>query len=260
MDLQNRRVVITGASRGIGEAIATELAAAGADLTLVARGQDALDTVADRLGATAISADLADPDSRVDLVRRVMEPGPIDIWINNAGLGVVGPFIENEPEEIAAVFAVNLEAPVQLMRAVLPGMIERGEGHIVNVSSLAMAVNTPWFATYGGSKSGLSAFVESLRVELAGTGVDLTTVEIGETDTDMLRELRNGHPDVEAMYERFEKLQLQRVITPDEIAKGVRAGIEKNKKFVRLPKRAAAFPAIVNLPRNVGNALQRGTR
>lgn len=259
MDLKNRRVAVTGASRGIGEAIATELAAAGADLTLVARSQDALDAVADRLGATAITADLADASSRTELVDQIEAAGPIDVWINNAGLSVVGPFVENDADEIAAIFAINLEAPVQLMRAVLPAMIERGEGHIVNVSSMAMAVNTPWFATYGASKSGLSAFVESLRVELAGTGVDLTTVEIGETDTDMLRELRSGSSDVDAMYERFEKLQLQRVIEPEEIAKGVRAGLENNKKFVRLPKRAAAFPAIVNLPRNIGNALQRGS-
>jgi short-subunit dehydrogenase len=258
MDLQNARVVITGASRGIGAAMADELATAGASLTLIARNEQNLAAVAERTGAAMVLCDVTDADARNAAVTEIEATGPIDVWINNAGLGTVGPFVEQEPADIAAVLAVNLEAPMLLMRSVLPAMLERGQGTIVNVSSMAMAVNTPWFAPYGASKSGLSAFVESLRIELADTGVELMTVEIGETETDMLRELRAGNASVDAMYERFEKLQLQRLIEPEEVARGVRSGLEKNKKFVRLPKRAAVFPAIVNLPRNISNALQRG--
>ena len=257
MDLQNARVVITGASRGIGAAIADELASAGAQLTLLARGADRLAEVADRTGATYVALDITDGAARAAALDQIEASGPIDVWINNAGVSTHGPFVEHDPADITRLFAANLEAPVQFCRSVLPAMIARGSGHIVNVSSMAMAVNTPLFATYGASKAGLSSFAESLRLELRGTGVGLTTVEIGETDTDMLNDLRTNS-EVDDMYRFYEKLKLQRLVDPAEVAAGVRTAITDGKPFVRLPKRAAGFPAIVNLPRTISNVLQRG--
>ncbi len=257
MILSGRRVVITGASRGIGAAIADELATAGAKLTLLARNGELLAEVAERTNADFFALDVTDATARADAMRQIESSGPIDVWINNAGVSALGPFIESEPDDISKVFAINLETPVQFCRAVLPAMVERGHGHIVNVSSMAMAVNTPLFATYGASKAGLSSFAESLRVELEGTGVGLTTVEIGETNTDMLTELRSDQ-QIDDMYRFYEKLKLQRLIEPDEIAVAIRQAVENDKPFVRLPKRAAAFPAIVNFPRAISNVLQRG--
>lgn len=257
MNLSNRRVVITGGSRGIGAAIADTFADAGADLTILARSADALAGVAQRTGATPLAVDIADATARADAVARIEADGPIDVWINNAGVSTIGPFIESEPDDIATVFAINLEAPVQFCRAVLPAMVERGHGHMVNVSSLSMAVNTPFFATYGASKAGLSSFAESLRVELKGSGVGLTTVEIGQTNTDMLTELRSDE-QIDDVFGFYEKLKLQRLIEPSEVADAIRQAVQNDKPFVRLPKRAAAFPALVNLPRTISNALQRG--
>ena len=256
MQLRNRRVVITGASRGIGAALADEFAAAGAELTLLARSAPQLADVAERTGAAHIVCDITDSAARAEAIEQIESNGPIDVWINNAGVTTHGPFVEHDPADISMLFALNLEAPIQFCRAVLPAMIDRGEGHIVNVSSMAMAVNTPLFATYGASKAGLSSFAESLRIELRDTRVGLTTVEIGETDTDMLTDLRTD-AEVDAMYRFYEKIKLQRVIEPAEVAVATRAAVEGGKPFVRLPRRAAGFPAIVNLPRNIGNALQR---
>ncbi len=257
MKLAGRRVVVTGASRGIGASIADVFAAAGAELTLLARSEGPLAEVAERTNAQHIAIDITDAAARADAVAQIEAGGPIDVWINNAGLSTHGPFIEHDPVDITKVFAVNLEAPVQFCRSVLPAMIARGSGHIVNVSSMAMAVNTPLFATYGASKAGLSSFAESLRLELADTGVGLTTVEIGETNTDMLDDLRSN-PEVDEMYRFYEKLKLQRLVEPIEVAEALRDAVEGDKKFVRLPKRAAGFPAVVNLPRTISNVLQRG--
>ena len=236
--------------------MADEFARAGADLTLLARSADELAAIADRIGAKYIVIDITDPAARSTALAQIEAAGPVDVWINNAGIETHGLFVEHDPEEITKLFAVNLEAPVQFCRAVLPSMIERGSGHIVNVSSLAMAVTTPRFATYGASKAGLSAFAESLRVELDGTGVGLTTVEIGVANTDMVDDLRSDD-GFDEMYRLYEKLKLQRLVEPGEVAVAVRAAVENNKPFVRIPKRAAGAPAVVNLPRAVSNLLHR---
>lgn len=258
MDLRNARVVITGASRGIGEALAVEFADAGSALTLIARTAADLEEVAKRSGGLALAGDLTDAGFRSDAVAAIEDDGAIDVWINNAGYATHGPFVDSERQDITAVLDVNLHAPIQLCRLVLPGMLERGAGHIVNVSSMAMAVNTPLFATYGASKSGLSAFSESLRLELGGSGVGLTLVEIGETDTAMLQKLREDAA-IDSMYRRFEVMRMQRMIEPAEVAEAVRHAVENGRPHVRLPRRAALLPKIVNLPRSLGNIAQRGT-
>jgi len=235
--------------------MADEFSSVGAQLTLIARTESALAEVAQRTGASFIVADITGESARADALHEITAAGPIDVWINNAGMGTHGRFV-HDPTDISKLFALNLEAPVQFCRAVLPAMIDRGSGHIVNVSSMAMAVTTPLFATYGASKAGLSSFAESLRVELGGSGVGLTTVEIGFTDTDMLDDLRTND-GFDEMYRLYDKVKLQRLVQPAEVAKAVLVAVEDGRKFVRLPKRAAAMPSIVNLPRNVGNLVLR---
>jgi len=240
MDLDGKRVLLTGASRGVGQGIARALTDAGATVVGVARTDTG-----------GITGDLLDSAFVDGLIPQALEGGPIDVLINNAGVAVPGQLSEQTDANIRAVLRVNLEVPARLCQAVLPSMLARGTGHIVNVSSLAMAVDTPGFASYGASKAGLSSFTESLRVELHGTGVGVTLVEIGEADTDMVHELR-ADPQVDAIFSRSEQLRLQRMLPVDEVATAIRAAIESDKSHVRLPRRAAAFPMIANIPRRIG--------
>jgi len=138
MDLSERRVLVTGASRGIGEAIARRAAAAGARLALVARSEGPLKELAAQLGGTAFPTDLADADAVSGLIGRVeADGGPIDVLVNNAGIDLSGHFLSNSPADLEQIYRVNLLTPVHLCHQVLPGMLQRGRGHIVNVSSLA---------------------------------------------------------------------------------------------------------------------------
>lgn len=256
MNLHNAHVLITGASRGIGEALARHFAEAGATLTLVARNRDALGAVAAQLGCDAINGDLLDPTFVDALVSRASNQRPVDVLINNAGMEQIGHVATQTPEQIRDVLRLNLEVPAILSRNVLGTMLEGKRGHIVNISSMAMAVNTPGFATYGASKSGLSAFSASLAEELADSGVDVTTVEIGTADTDMLASLRSS--PVQAVFDRYEKLGMSPTISVDDVASAVRAAVESGKPRVRLPRRQAALPMIVNVPRAIGKAITRG--
>lgn len=126
MDLTDRRVLITGASRGIGEALARRFAEAGARVALLARNADALRALADELDGTAHPADLADPDVVSGLLERVeADGGPVDVLVNNAALDGGGWFPELDPDEMRDVLQVNLVSVLQLCRQALPGMLDR---------------------------------------------------------------------------------------------------------------------------------------
>ena len=126
MKLCRARVVVTGASRGIGAALATELAARGARVVLVARSVEPLEKLAAELGGEAFPADLAVASGIEPLVRRIEADGPIDVLVNNAGLDLTGDLVALPTDEIARLVAVNLCAPMLLCRAVIPGMRSRG--------------------------------------------------------------------------------------------------------------------------------------
>ena len=158
--LRNKHVVITGASSGIGEALAREMARAGAHLTLVARRRDRLEQLARECGTRAhvIERDLSDLEGAASwLSEAVAALGPIDILVNNAGVESIGPTVGIDPRDARRVLALNLEAPLLLSSAVLPGMQARG-GVIVNVASVAALAPPPQFAWYAASKGGLAAF------------------------------------------------------------------------------------------------------
>ena len=257
MDPDGKRIVVTGASRGIGAAIARELASAGARLVLVARSAERLAELADQLEAEFIVGDLLDRSFASDVIDRVAAGGPVDILVNNAGIEHTGPLWSQSADDIRSVFELNLVIPAQLCAGVIPLMQSQGTGHLVNVSSLAMCATTPGFATYGASKSGLSALAETLRVELDGTGIGLTTVEIGFVDTAMFDDLR-AVGQTGSVIDRYRRLRLQRVLDVEEVAVAVRRGIEDERHHVRLPRRSAVFPMITNAPRAVGRLVQRG--
>ena len=258
MDLHRRRVLITGASRGIGEATARAFAARGASVALVARDAAKLAALADELGGTAHPTDLLDPEVVQRLVATVEDDGgPVDVLVNNAGMDAVGAFADTDPQAIEQVFRLNLVTPVQLCRQVLPGMLERGRGHLVNISSLAGVAAYPGMATYAATKAGLTQFTEVLALDLKGLPVGTTVVQLGPIPTDMLDHV-NAYAPTRDSFDRGYKLKLIVDIPREQVAEAIVHAVEKGRTHVRLPKRAMAFPLLAEAPRRISDLLLTG--
>ncbi len=180
---------ITGASSGIGEAFARELAHRGYNLVLLARRENLLRSLADELQrehsilAEPLVADLSNPADLERAAIRAAEIPDLDLLVNNAGFGRTGLFTESDPQQNLGMIRVHIEASVRLARAALPGMIERGFGGVINVSSLASLIPAEGSHTYGATKAYLNFFSESLGYELAGTGVRVQALMPGFTYT-----------------------------------------------------------------------------
>jgi short-subunit dehydrogenase len=260
MDLAGRRVLITGASRGIGEALARRFAGAGADVALVARNAEALDALAGELGGTAVVADLADPAAVTGVVERVeADGGPVDVLVNNAALDGGGWFPELDPDAVADVVQVNLAAALQLCRQALPGMLERRRGRIVNISSMAGVSAFPGMAAYAATKAGLTQFTEILALDLKGLPVGTTLVELGPIPTDMLDRVESYQPTRDA-FARAYRFGLIADVPRDRVAAEVVRAVQRDRAHVRLPKRAMASPLIAQLPREVARLGLTGIR
>lgn len=180
--LDGRTGLVTGASRGLGRRIARELALEGMNLVLAARTAEALEDAAEELrgeGARAVvvTADLARREDVEALTERAEEAlGGVDLLVNNAGIMSPAFHHRRSPEEIEGAVQVNLVAPMVLARLLLPGMLERGRGHVVNLSSLAGKSGPPFETVYGATKAGLIGFTQSLRRELRGSGVGASVI------------------------------------------------------------------------------------
>lgn len=185
MELTGRAVLLTGGSRGIGRALARELADRGAELVLSSRGGDALATAARETDADAVAADLSRGDEADRLAGRARDllGRTPDVVVHNAGVFRLAPAHRTPPEVFARHLAVNLEAGFRLVRAFLPGMLERGEGRLVHMGSQAGRQALPGNAAYSASKYGLRGLHEVLAVELEGRGVHSLLVEPGPVDT-----------------------------------------------------------------------------
>ena len=179
--------LVTGASSGIGLAFARRLASEGHDLVVVARSVDKLEELAGSLAVSVevIGADLADV-AGMDVVeaRLRSDERPIDLLINNAGVGTTGKFAELPIEDEDSEIRLNVLALTRLTGAVLPGMVARRRGSVVNVASIAAFQPTPGTATYGGTKAYVLSFTQALREELRGSGVKALVVCPGFTKTD----------------------------------------------------------------------------
>jgi short-subunit dehydrogenase len=259
MELAGARIVVTGASRGIGAQLATELAKKDARVVLVARSRDAIAAQAEELGGESYPADLGDASTIEPLVRAIEARGPIDVLVNNAGVDLTGAFVDLEPERIRELIAVNLIAPMLLCRQVLPAMRRRGRGHIVNVSSLAGTNALPGLAPYSASKAGLSHFTAGLRAECKGSGITTTLAEIGPVESDMMQSL-HGHPPTERALGRLRMLRLATELDMDHVVSALVDGIERGRRHVRLPKRNAVFPILTEAPRRITELLLTGVR
>jgi short-subunit dehydrogenase len=185
-----RTAIVTGASRGVGVYIAKALAKEGMDLVLAARDTDGLAGVANEIKALGVKAipiptDITDLNALKNLVSVAeKEFGSIDVLVNNAALDSPIFFHKERPEVIEQIMATNLTAPMVLTQLVLPGMIQRQRGHIVNIASLVAKIPFPYDVAYATSKAGLAHFTASLRSEYRGTGVSASTIMAGQfTDT-----------------------------------------------------------------------------
>ena len=255
MDLNGTRVLVTGASRGIGEAIAREAASRGAKVIGVARSATALNAVMQSVGGVAFPCDLSVESERADLVARLEAiHGPIDLVINNAGVDDTRMFAQTSALDVHRVITLNQIVPIELMRQAVPLMRSRGKGHVVNISSLAAAGGFAGMTLYCSSKAGLSGFHRVLRHELKGSPVGLTIVEIGPIPTDMLANVK-GLRAPEQMFSRLRRLQLLPEVPRERVARAVCNAVERGTANVCLPKRAKIYPVLVGLPQQIVNLL-----
>ncbi|MGI8865521.1 MAG: SDR family oxidoreductase [Rubrobacteraceae bacterium] len=188
--IRNRVAVVTGASSGIGAAVARALNAGGARVALAARRQDVLSEVQDSLnsktGSLAVPTDVTDRSQVEALVAQAeRDLGPVDILVNCAGVMYYTLMKNGRQDEWDRTVEVNCKGAVNCVGAVLPGMLERGQGHILTISSDAGRKVFPGLAVYSASKFFVEAFSQGLRLETAGTGVKVTTVQPGNVATDL---------------------------------------------------------------------------
>lgn len=187
------RALVTGASTGIGAAIASELATRGTELVVVARSTDQLEALAEQwraahdVGVEVLSADLTDPD-QLELVedRLRAEDAPVDLLVNNAGSGHTGPFLDSTAEQASTTIALNAAALTRLTHAVLPRLVDAGRGGVLNVSSVGGFQPVPQFAVYAATKAYVSSFTEAVHEELRGSGVHVTALCPGFTRSDFV--------------------------------------------------------------------------
>ena len=220
------RALVTGASGGIGEEYARQLAAQGADVVLVARSGDALERLAAEVRErNGVRADVLVADLQTDAGVRAVEErvGDVDLLVNNAGYGIARHLADVEPSDVDGMIRLNVLALARLTRAALPPMLARGHGGIVNVSSVAGFQPSPSFATYNATKAFVTMFTEALALEVHGTGVRVQALcpgltrtgfqaVAGETGTD-------GLPDL--LWQE-----------PAEVVRASLAGLRRNKVIV----------------------------
>jgi uncharacterized protein len=254
VNLRDQHAVVTGASRGVGAALAREFAAEGARVTLLARSQAAIDELAREIGGHAISADLAEPGELPATVKQIEhQGGPIDVLVNNAALGHVAEFINQSPESVTAHVHTNLLAPMQLCKVVLPGMLDRGHGSLVTISSLSSEISIRNMSSYVATKAGLTAFTLNLQRELRRAPIHTMLVVLGEVDTDMVAEGRND-PVLATIADRIGSMGS---MTPEHVAHKVVIGYRSGRSTLVLPPTARPLFELRQLPNRIFDVVTR---
>jgi len=241
-------VAITGASRGIGRALAVAAAAKGARLGLIARSKEELDDTLAAAGSHGVVAEAdvgerAQIDEALGSIARAL--GPIDILVNNAGIGSYGRVSDNDVELFERVMRVNYLGSLYAIKAVLPTMLERGHGHIVNVSSIAGRIGAPFEGAYSASKFALDGLSETLGFELAGKGIGVSVIYPGPVATDFFE--ARGTP--------FQRKR-PKPVSAEVVAGTIIAAVENGRSETLIP-RWLRFPVLIKamIPR----AFRKGT-
>ena len=242
--------LVTGASSGIGEAIARELAKRGHGVTLVARREDRLTKLADELKPSGmrvevIACDVSDPDARQRMIDAIAQRGlDVEVLVNNAGYGSGGPFHELDKEKEVQMVRTNCEAVLHLCAEYVPQMVERGRGAILNLGSTAGEQPLPRQATYSATKAFVNTFSDALYGELGGTGVSVTSARPGPVTTEF--------GDVASISDELFSLPDVAIKTAEEVAEACVKAMERGKRTVG-PGAVAAFSTIGGrlMPRSV---------
>jgi short-subunit dehydrogenase len=254
MKINGSHVLVTGGSQGIGVDIAREFSRRGAEVSVLGRNLERLASVAKELNGNAIQLDLGDDDAVLDAIETVEgHHGGIDILINNAGLALVRSAAAYQPGDAKRIMAVNAVAPMELIRQVLPRMIARGRGHIVNISSLAGVSAVPDMSIYGASKAALHHYTAVVQRELAHSGapIHMTLVTLGEVAGTQMMEDSRQSTVIAAVSERLAKTKAMPELSQSVVADGVADAVERNAKYVTIPKRISSMIALRNLPSRV---------
>jgi NAD(P)-dependent dehydrogenase (short-subunit alcohol dehydrogenase family) len=228
--LSGRHALVTGGNRGIGEAIVRALAACGANVTLLVRDRQKGEAVARSLGDKhgVVVADLTDhPSVRVACADAERQRGPIDILVNNAGFAESAPFMKTPPELFERMFAIHVLGAVHTTQAVLPGMIDRKGGHVVNMASTAGLHGQAYVTAYVAAKHALVGLTRALALEVAKHGVAVNAVCPGYTDTDLVGDAvarivaKTGRTPDDALTSILAGAGQQRLVTVSEVADAV---------------------------------------
>ena len=246
MNVRDAVVLVTGASGEIGAACATELRQRGARLILTARDTALSDLAAD-VDAKAFVCDLAVPDAVDQLAADALEVyGVVDAVVHCAGVGWRGATVEMAGDRVDELIGVNLRAPVQLSRQLLPGMLARGRGHLSFVASIAAWLPVTEEAVYSATKSGLLAYAESLRAEVRGTGVGVSVVSPAAVRSQFWA--NRGTP-----YDRT----FPRQMAPQRVARALVRGIEHERAHQMLPRWLSISPVVRAAAPAAYRAMQR---
>ena len=253
MELAGQKALLTGATGGLGRAIAEAMAGRGAELLLSARKRDALEAMAEGLpgnGHRVLPADLAEPGAAEQLAA---EAGAVDVLVANAALPGAGWLTDFSPEEVTRAMRVNLEAPMLTARALYPGMVDRGSGHLVFVSSLSGKAASPRSSIYNATKFGLRGFALALRTDLGPKGVGVSLVSPGF--------IRNAGMFADAGAKAPAGLGTG---TPEQVGRAVVKSIERDKVEVvvapiqaRIATHVAAISPSIGVRAQLGSAGQK---
>jgi uncharacterized protein len=242
--------LVTGASSGIGASFARKLAATGSDLVVVARRRERLDSLAAELTAShgvrveSLVADLVDREQLTTVEARLQDPDrPVDLLVNNAGLGGHGPYASIPVDDVDGMVRLNLLAPVRLTSAALPGMVARGTGGVLNISSISGEQPVPFVATYSATKAFLTNLSESLHEELRGTGVAVTAVLPGFTRSEFHDRADMGRSIPGPLW-----------MTSDEVVEAALAAVGRNEALC-VPR--SSYRVLVVLSRHAPRGLVR---
>ncbi|PED50142.1 oxidoreductase [Bacillus cereus] len=244
--LQNKVIVITGASSGIGEQVAMQVAAQGATPVLMARTEEKLQALVDKIKETYNTPcydyvlDVSEEMEVQSVFSKVLqEVGRIDILVNNAGFGIFKTFEDASMDEVKDMFQVNVFGLVACTKAVLSYMVNKNEGHIINIASLAGKIATPKSSAYAATKHAVLGFTNSLRMELANTDIYVTAINPGPIDTNFF--------EIADQSGTYVKNMGRYMLKPTYVAEQIVKSMHTKKREVNLPKWMGIGPKLYAL-------------